>query len=335
MIQELFHLPVLGLPIYSYGLMMVIGFFAAMKLAQYLARRCGLDGEIFVNACLLALVTGVLGARLSHVIENIEQYTTITPTRGAWDNFVDAINLRSGGLTYYGGFLLAFPSLVLYAIKKKLPLRLSMDIVAPCIVIGLGFGRIGCFLNGCCYGDKCDLPWAVHFPYQSLAYEDEYRKGQVHPPEELLVPGLGERPRLVTRNEIARGVLEQRSAGLPVPVHPQARVLAAQQRSLGLHPAQLYSTFTAFLIAGIVLAFFTLPHAPGRAFALMLMLEGSTRFVLELLRVEPSVSGQFSLSMLIGLGLAGMGVVLWFIFGQAPLSKPNAPLYSEVKSSGR
>lgn len=337
MIQELFRLPIVGWPIYSYGLMMVIGFFAAMKLARYLATRCGLDGEVFVTACLIALVTGVAGARLSHVIENIEQYTTITPTRGIWNNFVDAINLRSGGLTYYGGFLLAFPSLVFYAIKKKLPLRLSMDIVAPCIVIGLGFGRIGCFLNGCCYGDKCDLPWAVHFPYHSLAYEEEFSNGRIEVPTELLVPTTDGRTRLVTRDELAAGRLDQRGGiGLPVPVNPQARALAAREHSLGLHPAQLYSAFTAFLIAGIVFAYFTLPHAPGRAFALMLMLEGSTRFILELLRVEPAVAGHFSLSMLIGLGVAGMGVALWFIFGSsAPLSVDRSPLYSEVKTSGR
>jgi phosphatidylglycerol:prolipoprotein diacylglycerol transferase len=169
MLQVLFRIPGLDIPIYSYGLMMVIGFICAIQLAKFLARRSGLDPELFVNAGLLALITGVVGARLSHVLENLSQYTTVTANRSAWDNFVDAINIRSGGLTYYGGFLLAFPTLVYYALKKKIPLRLGMDIVAPCIVIGLGFGRIGCFLNGCCYGDRCELPWAVTFPYHSFA----------------------------------------------------------------------------------------------------------------------------------------------------------------------
>src|SRR4030095_6967836 len=145
----------LDIPIYSYGLMMVIGFLCAIQLAKFLAKRSGLDPELFVNAGLLALVTGVLGARLSHVLENFAQYTN--PHRSAWDNLIDAVNIRSGGLTYYGGFLLAFPTLVIYAVKKKLPLRLGMDIVAPCIVIGLGFGRIGCYLNGCCYAERLRL----------------------------------------------------------------------------------------------------------------------------------------------------------------------------------
>src|SRR5262245_1049546 len=326
MLQVLFRIPWLGWPIYSYGLMMVIGFVCAIQLAKFLAKRSGLDPELFVNAGLLALVTGVLGARLSHVLENIGQYTYVTANRTAWDNFIDAVNIRSGGLTYYGGFLLAFPTLVIYAVKKKIPLRPGMDIVAPCIVIGLGFGRIGCFLNGCCYGDRCDLPWAVTFPYHSFAYEEEVAHGRIGPPDELLVRRPDGKHRLLTRDELRSGHLQDLDpvTRLPIPIEDlaAARQAAALARSEPLHPAQLYSTFTAFLIAAIVLCYFTLHHAPGRAFALMLMLEGVTRYILELLRVEPPVWGHFSLSMLIGLGLAVLGAVLWVVFGTISSPKP-------------
>ena len=327
MLQELFRIPGLDLPIYSYGLMMVIGFLAGIQLAKYLAKRSGLDPELFVNAGLIALVMGILGARLSHVLENFGQYTTITPTRSAWDNFVDAINIRSGGLTYYGGFLLAFPSLVLYAIKKKVPLRLGMDIVAPCLVIGLGFGRIGCFLNGCCYGDRCEAQWAgtVQFPYASLAYEDEFYRGNLtNVPMQLLVPAKDGSVRLISRDEFQRGYYFDSITSLRTPITPEQRQLAAGQHSESLLPAQLYSAFTAFLIAAIALTFFTLPHAPGRGFALMLMLEGSTRYVLELLRVEPAVIGVFSLSMIIGAGVAALGVLLWFVFGHLAPREPQS-----------
>jgi phosphatidylglycerol:prolipoprotein diacylglycerol transferase len=332
MLQILFRIPGLDIPIYSYGLMMVIGFLCAIQLARYLAKRVGLNPELFYNAGLIALVTGVVGARLSHVLENLSQYTTIGPGRTAWDNFIDAINIRSGGLTYYGGFLFAFASLVLYALLKKIPLRLGMDIVAPCVVIGLGFGRIGCFLNGCCYGDECELPWAVRFPYHSFAYEEEVAHGRIGPPDELLVERTDGQYRLLTREELRTGMLADvdpvTKLRLPVANLPAARQAAVVAHSDKLHPAQLYSTFTAFLIAGIVLCYFTLPHAPGRAFALMLMLEGITRYILELLRVEPPVWKDFSLSMLIGLGVAGLGLVLWFVFGalnprEASVSTPS------------
>src|SRR6266404_6837547 len=115
--QILFRLPdflpfIGGAPIYGYGVMMVLGFFLSMELSKFLARRSKLDPEIFANAALLALLTGVLGARLSHVLENLSDYTRPELTFG--QNLFNAVNIRSGGLTYYGGFLLAFPALVAY-----------------------------------------------------------------------------------------------------------------------------------------------------------------------------------------------------------------------------
>ena len=331
MLQELFRIPLPGslpdIPIWGFGLMLVIGFLAALQLGKYLARRVGIDPELFVNAGLIALVAGVVGARLSHVLENLGDYTTVTATRSAWDNVLDAINIRSGGLTYYGGFLLAFPILVWYALKNRIPVRVGMDVIAPCLMIGLAFGRIGCFLNGCCYGATCELPWAVNFPYQSLPYQDEFAQGTVAPPPELLVPLENGRTRLVTRDELARGeIIVNRATSATEPVAPRARALAAQQHSSPLHPAQLYSAITAFLIAGITLSYITLPHAPGRAFALMMMLEGVTRFVLEMLRTEPTVWGTpFSISMWLGLGLVVGGVALWVAFGRMWSGTPAVP----------
>lgn len=302
MLQEIYRIT-LGsweIPIYGYGLMLVIGFLAAAHLAKYLARRNGLDGELFINAALLGLVAGILGARLSHVLENLPEFTR--SDRTAWENFVAMINLRSGGLTFYGGFLLAFPTLVLYAVRKKIPLRLGMDIVAPCIMIGLAFGRIGCFLNGCCHGAECELPWAVRFPYNSLPYVEEYAESKINPPNELRTgPGKAE---LLSWEDIHRAK------------DPALVSLAKSERSLSLHPAQLYSSFNAFLIAALCLAYFTLPHAPGRVFALMLLLKGVTRFLLEMLRAEPAVLGPMSISMVISIGIVVLGIVLWFVFGR-------------------
>ena len=307
MYQQLFRIPFLDIPIYGYGLMLVIGFLLAIQLGKYLAKQCGLDPEVFVNAGLLALVTGIAGARISHVLENFGYYTN--PNRSAWANLWDAINIRSGGLTYYGGFLLAFPSLVLYAKWKKVPIRLGMDIVAPCVMVGLAFGRIGCFLNGCCYGATCELPWAVQFPYYSIPYREEVAEQRITPPEMLSrFGGDGRAVDVLSRPEIAKNAAE-----LP----PNALAVADAQHSLPVHPAQLYSALTATLIGLVVVCYFTLPHIPGRAFALMVMIEGLTRYLLELLRVEPPVVGPFSLSMLLGIGLLILGAVLWIAFGLA------------------
>src|SRR5215213_11934062 len=116
---ELFRVPGTNFTLYSYGPMLVIGFLLALELAKFLARRVKLDPETFVNAGMIALITGVIGARLSHVIENWDVYTN--PARSFKANFFDAVNIRSGGLTFYGGMLLAFPTTIAYGIYKKVP----------------------------------------------------------------------------------------------------------------------------------------------------------------------------------------------------------------------
>ena len=314
MYPELFRIPGLDLPVFGYGVMLVIGFFVAVALAKFLARRSGLDPETFVNAALIALATGVIGARLSHVLENLGDFTR--PDLTAWQNLKNVFNMRGGGLTYYGGFLLAFPCTVLYGLYKKVPLRLGMDIVAPCIMVGLGFGRVGCFLNGCCHGAECNLPWAVTFPYHSNAFLDH----AYDPERPRDVP-----PALMTTDP-ETGRLRVAPPEALQKAGPEFVELSRQYRSRPVHPAQLYSTFTAWLLAALLVAYFTVPHVPGRVMALMLMLEGAARFVLESLRTEPPVWGPMSLSMVIGLCISLAGVIMWIVLGRfgSPEESPIA-----------
>jgi len=197
-LQELFRIPGLDLPVYGYGLMLVLGVWTAIEIGRRLAERVGVNGDHFVTMGLLALAAGVVGARLSHALENLDLYTR--SDRSVWANLLAAVNIRGGGLTFYGGFLLATPTLIGYALWRKIPIRLGMDIVAPCLMIGLAFGRVGCLLNGCCWGQACDLPWAVQFPYGSPPYVGAFEDGDLKVFED--VP-----PALVGATEDGRPVL--------------------------------------------------------------------------------------------------------------------------------
>jgi phosphatidylglycerol---prolipoprotein diacylglyceryl transferase len=328
--QILFRLPdflpfIGGAPIYGYGVMLVIGFFAAMELTKFLARRSKIDPEIFANAALIALVAGVIGARLSHVLENIGDYTR--PDLSFTQNLWNAINLRSGGLTYYGGFILAFVAVLAYGVHKRVPIRLGMDIIAPCLMIGLGFGRIGCYLNGCCYGAETNVGWAVEFPYHSDAYLEQAHNGEIRVPAELL-DATGE-PMSIEQIQSDRTMSPERRGHL--------LGLAAQQHALAVHPAELYSTLTAWLIAAFLLAYFTMPHAPGRVFALMIIVEGISRFLLEEVRAEPVFTpfgkhlfGTMSYSMVLSIPLVLLGIVLWFVFGAQRDWKAKRPSIVEA-----
>ena len=106
------------------------------------------------------------------------------------------------------------------------------------------------------------------------------------------------------------------------------RAAMARQRSLPVHPTQLYSTATALLIALLCVSYFGLPHAPGRVFALMMMVEGPSRYLLELLRVEPPILGPMSLSMVLGIGIFVGGVALWVVLGRMGGDEARLPVES-------
>jgi phosphatidylglycerol:prolipoprotein diacylglycerol transferase len=311
MYPKLFDLPLVHIPIYGYGLMMVFAFLGCQWLAARLATRRGLDPEVFVNATLIALVSGVAGARLSHVLENWHDYTR--PELGMWQNLWDMVNIRSGGLTLYGGLILATPITLWYFVHKGVNAKVALDVAAPCVALGIAIGRLGCFLNGCCYGADTNLAWGVTFPYGSNAYIDQFAgttgEHLLKPPPPQLFKDTPTGQRLYTADEAK--------------ADPELRPIAAANRSNPVHPTQLYSTINALLIMMLVLAYIGGPHPAGRGLALLLMLEGPTRFLLELLRVEPPVLGPMSLSMVLGLGLFVVGIALWFTLA-APRERPLA-----------
>jgi len=143
--------------VYSYGLMVALGAAAASYLIYKRANHFNLDKNKAVDLIIMMLIGGLIGARLFHVIVNI-QYYIARP--------LEIIDLTKGGLAWYGGFITGILTAVVYIKKNKMDFWLVTDLVAPYVALAQSFGRIGCFLNGCCYGSETDLayPFGVIFP---------------------------------------------------------------------------------------------------------------------------------------------------------------------------
>ena len=131
------------LTIYSYGAFVAFGFAVAAFLIYHRAISFGINKNDTIDLLVLMLVTGIVGARLLYVFINLGYYLA---------NPSEVIDLSKGGLVWYGGFFAAIASAALYIRKKKMGFENTMDLVTPYIALAQAFGRVGCFLNGCCYG---------------------------------------------------------------------------------------------------------------------------------------------------------------------------------------
>lgn len=144
--------------IYGYGLMIGIGFLVAVLVGMYRAKKRDMKQEAILDIAIYCILAGFLGGKLLYVIVE-------------WKNFI--ANpwgvLGSAGFVVYGGIITGVLTGYIYTRIKKLSFAQYFDLVMPEIAIAQGFGRIGCFLAGCCYGAETDLFCGVIFPEGSLA----------------------------------------------------------------------------------------------------------------------------------------------------------------------
>ena len=139
--------------VYSYGLMMAVGYAIGTWVILREVDRDGLPSEPVFDMLLLQMVVGVLGARLLYLLEYSSQLATVP-------SFFD---FEKGGLTFYGAVISSFVFDLLFLKFKGLPFWRVMDSVGIGLAVGMIFARTGCFLNGCCFGVACGYPWGVVF----------------------------------------------------------------------------------------------------------------------------------------------------------------------------
>jgi phosphatidylglycerol:prolipoprotein diacylglycerol transferase len=266
--------------------MMVIGFLSAVFIIRRLSRDITPDPQLITNAALYSLIAGVAGARLFHIIHYFN-----TTYRG---NLLSVFAIWQGGLELLGGVILAVSVIFFYMMYHKLPKRRYLDVLAIGLMSALAFGRIGCFLNGCCHGKPTNLPWAVRFPYDSPPY-----RSQVSPDLQRNRP----EPRMELPDDFFGYVDEkgQWYTGLKPYKYltPEQKNLVDKgpYRCLPIHPTQLYASFSGVVLGLILYLFwrrsqkadtsrnpYRLFAKPGCTFALMFVLYGIFRFLIEFIR---------------------------------------------------
>ena len=150
---------IFGIKVYSYGLMIAIGIIVAGLMFLRKGKEKGYDEDKLTNLMILAVVSGIVGGKLLFILVNIKE---IMKDKSLLYNLGE-------GFVVYGAIILGTLSVYIYTRKKKWDFLSVMDCIMPGLAIAQGFGRIGCFLAGCCYGKATDLFMGVTFPVDSLA----------------------------------------------------------------------------------------------------------------------------------------------------------------------
>ena len=143
--------------IYTYGLMVAIGCLVGFFYVRGEARRIGFDADKIMSLFLWVLISGFAGGRILYIIVEWERFLN-EPLRTIFGR---------GGFVFYGGFILAFGIGIWQIRRKSLNIWKTADIFAPAVAVAYAIGRIGCFLNGCCYGRSTDSWLGVSFPPES------------------------------------------------------------------------------------------------------------------------------------------------------------------------
>jgi phosphatidylglycerol:prolipoprotein diacylglycerol transferase len=171
-----------AIAVHSYGLFIAFGLVLGIALAVRRGREVGIETGNTLDLTFWAVAFGMLGARLLYVLVNLGQYARLCAGTGLprslgqrlWD-CTAALHLWQGGLVFLGGAVLSGGATLFVARRKGLGLGLVADVLAPSVSLAHLFGRIGCFLAGCCYGK----PWprGVHFPPDSVAFSELVGQG--------------------------------------------------------------------------------------------------------------------------------------------------------------
>lgn len=335
-----------GVPVRAYGLLLVLAIGTGLAMAVSRARQRGIEPDTVISLAMWWLfIPGIVGARLFFVIEYWEVRFAPLPAGQA---LVEALRFTEGGLVVYGSLIGATLGFLAFTWRERLPPLAIADILAPSLVAGLAIGRLGCLMNGCCFGGACELPWAVTFPPTSPPFEEQLSRGQLHgvrlkqekttgvlvvdEPEEragdAVVGVNGYRtPTLVEAGQSFRAAY---NAGEPITINLEGgqtiRLPASTlTRSQPVHPTQIYSAINAALLAWLLWAWYPYRMRDGAVLLLLLTLYPIGRFLLEMIRIDEAdfLGTGLSISQNISVVLLAAAALGWLW-----LFRSNRPLWA-------
>ena len=342
----------LGIPIRGFGVMMMVAMVASVGLAMYRAWQMGIDPEVITSLAMWMIFPGIIGARLFFIAQYHDEFV-----RDTWqESLMSLFDVTKGGLVVYGSVLAGVPFGVYYLVRRGLPVLAMLDIIAPSMVVGAALGRIGCFLNGCCYGGECDWPMAMTFPAgvapyskDSPPYQRQHELGLLHGMmigetdggrafvEEVRSGRAAEKAGvkagdilthingiLVEKSEDAQAALgfSGKSVELTTSTGEVRRVTRDDWpgRSLPIHPTQLYAAIDATLLALVLWLLYPFRRKDGEIFALLIFAYPITRVLLEFVRSDEP--GQFhtslTISQWISLGVLLLAAGFWYYVEKQP-----------------
>ncbi len=348
-----------GLPVRGYGTLLLVAIAAGAALAMLRAARAGIDADTVLSLLFWMVVPGIVGARMFYVVE----YWDLFQGPNWRVTLINIAQVTEGGLVVYGGAMGAAAGLVVFGLVERLRGLALVDLVAPSGALAMGLGRLGCFLNGCCYGGPSDLPWAVQFPFGSAPQVAQVRLGtndligltlehydqrpavvaSVVPDSPAAAAGFrpGEQVERVGGRPIGSGeemlfaLLTDAKPGdellvwvAGVPGAKTWRMPTPLPRSRPIHPTQLYST-----IDGVVLALWLLAVTPfckreGQVFCWYLTWYPLTRFLQEMIRTDEgaALATGLTISQNVSLMLLMVAAGLWWYVSRWGTLRPANPV---------
>jgi phosphatidylglycerol:prolipoprotein diacylglycerol transferase len=354
--QVLFHIPLRWLsadlpdiPVYGYGAMLFLAFVFCTIFATRRALKEGIAKERIQDLAIWMFIFGIIGARITYMIQ------FKVPFWPLWNFF----KLWDGGLVFYGSALGGAVGYFIYYLLVLRKYQISSwkmaDLIAPCAALGLAVGRLGCLLNGCCYGNVCFEEWrALSFPLSAPPRTIMVAKGyqtaagftlaartsapivdHVEPGSPASAAGLRPKDRITKVNSqevFSNDNLDEffkfdhwtrGKNDLELTVQrdgQEVAIPAFTPRTIGLHPTQIYETISMALLFWLLLAYYPYRRRDGEVMVLFMVCYALHRFFNEMLRTDTDpVALKMTLSQLGSVLVLAAALVLAWILSRKPV----------------